>query len=152
MLVVERISDLFQHVGQELGPSGWRRVSQREIDLFAEITGDDHWIHVDRARAAAELPLGKTIAHGLLTLSVTAGLVDTLLQVRRYRRGLNYGCNRVRFTAPVPEGSSLRLRLTIREALPIDGGVRLTLHNVVEVDDQPERPAMVAETVVQMYD
>ncbi|WP_372395540.1 MaoC family dehydratase [Azospirillum sp. HJ39] len=152
MLVVERISDLYQHVGQELGPSGWRRVTQREIDLFAGITGDEHWIHVDRARAAAELPLGKTIAHGLLTLSVTAGLVDTLLQVRRYRRGLNYGCNRVRFTAPVPEGSSLRLRLTIREALPIDGGVRLTLHNVVEVDDRPERPAMVAETVVLMYD
>ncbi|WP_395455647.1 MaoC family dehydratase [Azospirillum melinis] len=152
MLVVERISDLYQHVGQELGPSGWRRVTQREIDLFAEITGDDHWIHVDRARSAAELPLGKTVAHGLLTLSVTAGLVDTLLQVRRYRRGLNYGCNRVRFTAPVPEGSSLRLRLTIREALPIDGGVRLTLHNVVDVDDQPERPAMVAETVVLMYD
>lgn len=152
MLVVDTISDLFQYVGRELGPSGWRPVTQREIDLFAEITGDRHWIHIDRERAAAELPLGKTIAHGLLTLSVTAGLVDTLLQVRRYRRGLNYGCNRVRFTAPVPEGSSLRLRLTIREAVPVEGGVRLTLHNVVEVDTQPERPAMVAETVVLMFD
>ncbi|PVE22298.1 enoyl-CoA hydratase [Microvirga sp. KLBC 81] len=141
-----------QHVGRELGPSDWLLVTQHQIDVFAELTQDRHWIHIDQDRARSELPQGKTVAHGLLTLSLMPRLADTLLTVRRYRRGLNYGCNKVRFTAPVHPGSRIRLRQTIRQVVDIEGGVRLILHNVLETDSNHERPAIVAETVIQMYD
>ncbi|WP_445503423.1 MaoC family dehydratase [Microvirga sp. G4-2] len=152
MLVVDDVFQLKQHVGRELGPSDWLLVTQHQIDVFAELTQDRHWIHIDQDRARSELPQGKTVAHGLLTLSLMPRLADTLLTVRRYRRGLNYGCNKVRFTAPVHPGSRIRLRQTIRQVVDIEGGVRLILHNVLETDSNHERPAMVAETVIQMYD
>jgi acyl dehydratase len=152
MLVVEDIFQLKQHIGRELGPSDWLLVTQHQIDVFAELTQDRHWIHIDQDRARSEMPLGKTVAHGLLTLSLMPRLAETLLMVRRFRRGLNYGCNKVRFTAPVHPGSRIRLRQTIRDVADIEGGVRLILHNVVEIDTNRERPAMVAETIIQMYD
>ena len=152
MLAVDDVFQLKQHVGRELGPSDWLLVTQHQIDVFAELTQDRHWIHIDQDRARSELPQGKTVAHGLLTLSLMPRLADTLLTVRRYRRGLNYGCNKVRFTAPVHPGSRIRLRQTIRQVVDIEGGVRLILHNVLETDSNHERPAMVAETVIQMYD
>jgi acyl dehydratase len=152
MLVVEDVFQLKQHIGRELGPSDWLLVTQHQIDVFAELTQDRHWVHIDQDRAKSEMPLGKTVAHGLLTLSLMPRLADTLLSVRCYRRGLNYGCNKVRFTAPVHPGSRIRLRQTIKDVIDIDGGVRLILHNVIESDGRQDRPAMVAETVIQMYD
>ncbi|HUM17813.1 MAG TPA: MaoC family dehydratase, partial [Candidatus Nitrosotalea sp.] len=99
MLKVEKPQDLLQHVGKELGPSEWLTVTQEMIDKFADATGDHQWIHVDVERAKKELPGGKTIAHGYLTLSLLPRLAPTLMAVEKRRRGLNYGSNRVRFTA-----------------------------------------------------
>ena len=123
MLKVEKPSDLLQHVGETLGPSEWLTVTQEMIDKFADATGDHQWIHVDVERAKKELPGGKTIAHGYLTLSLLPRLAPTLMKVEKRRRGVNYGSNRVRFTAPVPAGARIRLkqRLVMRKPLSSTG-------------------------------
>jgi acyl dehydratase len=151
MLKVEKPQDLLQHVGQELGPSEWLTVTQEMIDKFAEATGDHQWIHVDVERAKAEMPGGKTIAHGYLTLSLLPRLAPTLLRVEKRRRGLNYGSNRVRFTAPVPAGARVRLRQKLVKVEPVeDNGVRVTSEMTMEVEGSA-RPAMVAETLGIVY-
>jgi acyl dehydratase len=151
MLKVEKPQDLLQHVGEELGPSEWLTVTQEMIDKFAEATGDHQWIHVDVDRAKREMPGGKTIAHGYLTLSLLPRLAPTLLKVEKRRRGLNYGSNRVRFTAPVPAGARVRLRQKLLKVEPVeDNGVRVTSEMTMEVEGSP-RPAMVAETLGIVY-
>ena len=110
MLVVETPKDLKQHIGKTLGPSEWIVVDQPMIDKFAEATGDHQWIHVDVERAKKEMPGGKTIAHGYLTLSLLPRLVPQLLKVEKRSRGLNYGSNKVRFTNTVPAGAWVRLK------------------------------------------
>jgi acyl dehydratase len=150
-LTVEVPSELKEHVGRQLGPSEWLTVEQTMIDRFAEATGDHQWIHVDVERAKREMPGGKTIAHGYLTLSLVPRMAATLLQVRRRRHGLNYGSNRVRFTSAVPAGSRVRLRMRIAgvEELP-DRGIRVTSEMTVELEGQ-ERPALVAELMSVQY-
>lgn len=148
---VKRIADLAAYVGQEAGPTEWLLVTQHQIDVFAELTQDRHWIHIDQKRARDELAFGSTVSHGLLTLSLLPRLADQLLSVETYRHGLNYGFNRVRFTAPVRAGASIRLRARILAVDPVDNGIRLTRENVLEVNDA-EKPALIAETVVLMYD
>ncbi|HVQ76270.1 MAG TPA: MaoC family dehydratase [Candidatus Binatia bacterium] len=151
MLTLETPRDLFAHLGRDLGPSEWLTVTQEMIDTFAEATGDHQWIHVDVERAKRELPGGKTIAHGYLTLSLLPRLAPTLMKIEKRRRGINYGSNKVRFVSPVPAGSRIRLRqkLVRAEEVP-DNGVRLTSEMVMEVEGQ-ERPAMVAETLSVVY-
>ena len=125
MLTVEHPKDLLQHVGRALGPSEWITVDQSMIDKFAEAAGDHHWIHVDPERARREMPGGKTIAHGYLTLSLLPRLHPMLLQVKNRKRSLNYGSNKIRFTNFVPAGSRIRLRQTIKSVEQIlDGGDR----------------------------
>jgi acyl dehydratase len=148
---VKRIAELSSYVGQEVGPTEWLLVTQHQIDVFAELTQDRHWIHIDQKRAREELAFGSTVSHGLLTLSLLPRLADELLSVETYRHGLNYGLNRVRFTAPVRAGASIRLRSRILAVDPVENGIRLTRENVVEVNDT-DKPAMIAETVVMMYD
>ena len=109
MIEVERPADLAQYIGKEIGVSDWFTVDQAIIDKFAEATGDHQWIHVDVERAKREMPGGKTIAHGYLTLSLVPRLAATLYRVNKRSRGLNYGSNRVRFTGQVPAGSRIRL-------------------------------------------
>src|SRR5213596_4267169 len=121
MLTVETPKDLKQHIGKTLGPSEWITVDQAMIDKFAEATGDHQWIHVDVERAKKEMPGGKTIAHGWLTLSLVPRLASTLYRVKNRSRGINYGANRVRFTGMVPAGSRIRLRLTIKSVEPVEG-------------------------------
>jgi acyl dehydratase len=151
MLIVETPRDLLQHVGRELGPSEWLTVSQAMIDKFADATGDHQWIHVDVERARREMPGGKTIAHGYLTLSLLPRLAPTLLKVVNRRRGLNYGTNKVRFVTPIPAESRIRLRQKLLKAEEVaDNGVRLTSEMVIEVEGEP-RPAMVAETLSIVY-
>ena len=151
MLKVEKPQDLLQHVGEELGPSEWLTVTQEMIDKFADATGDHQWIHVDVERAKKEMPGGKTIAHGYLTLSLLPRLAPTLMKVEKRRRGLNYGSNRVRFTAPVPAGGRVRLRQKLVKVDPVeDNGVRVTSEMTMEVEGQ-SRPAMVAETLGIIY-
>jgi acyl dehydratase len=150
-LVVEYPKDLKEHVGRELGPSDWITVEQAMIDKFAEATGDHQWIHVDVERARREMPGGKTIAHGYLTLSLVPRMAATLLKVRKRKRGLNYGSNKVRFTNAVPAGSRIRLRQRILAVDEMPGnGVRVTSEMTVEVEGQ-ERPALVAETMGVQY-
>jgi acyl dehydratase len=151
MLTVEYPRDLKQLVGRELGPSEWVIVDQASIDKFAEATGDHQWIHVDVERARREMPGGKTIAHGYLTLSLVPRLAATLLRVEKRRHGLNYGSNKVRFINPVPAGSRVRLRQRILSAEDVAGnGVRVTSEMTVEIEGQ-ERPALVAETIGVQY-
>ena len=134
MLELERPSDLAQYVGKEIGVSDWFTVDQALIDKFADATGDHQWIHVDVERAKREMPGGKTIAHGYLTLSLVPRLGQTIYRVKQRSRGLNYGSNRVRFTGQVPAGSRIRLRQKIKSVDPVEGGVRITSESTVEVE------------------
>lgn len=151
MVLLERPSDVQSWVGQEIGVSQWHTITQPMIDAFAALTGDDHWIHVDTERAAREMPQGKTIAHGFLTLSLIPFLVRSVYQIEKRGRGLNYGSNRVRYVSPVPVDSRVRLRQTIKAADPIQGGMRITSDCVVEIEGA-ERPAVVAEFLMVVYD
>ena len=151
MLEVERPADMAAYAGKELGTSEWLMVDQAMIDRFAEATGDRQWIHIDVERAKREMPGGKTIAHGYLTLSLVPRLGQTLYRVKHRSRGLNYGSNRVRFTGQVPAGSRIRLRQKIKSVEPVDGGVRITSENTVEVEGA-SRPALVAETISMQFD
>jgi acyl dehydratase len=151
MLEVETPAAMAEWVGKKLGSSAWFTVDQKTIDLFAEATGDHQWIHVDVERAKREMPGGKTIAHGFLTLSLLPRLSPEVYRIKHRSRGINYGSNKVRFTAPVPAGARIRLHLTLKACDPIPGGVRLTMENEIEVEGA-ERPALVAETLSQVYD
>ena len=147
MLSVERPTDLIAYAGQKLGTSDWVLIDQAMIDAFAEATGDKSWFHVDPERAKREMPGGRTIAHGFLTLSLVAYLSATIYEIRRRRRGVNYGMNRLRFTAPVPAGSRVRLHESLKAAEAIDGGVRLTMDCTIEIEGE-SRPALLAEMIV----
>jgi acyl dehydratase len=150
MLEVETPKDLLQHVGRELGPSDWMTVDQAMIDKFADATGDHQWIHVDVERARREMPEGKTIAHGYLTLALVPRLAATLMRVKKRSRGVNYGSNKVRFISPVQAGARIRLRQRIANVEQIDGGVRVTSQMTVEIEGQP-KPALIAETMGLSY-
>jgi acyl dehydratase len=151
MIDIETPAALADWVGRKLGTSDWITVDQKTIDLFAEATGDHQWIHIDVERAAREMPGGKTIAHGFLTLSLLPRLSPMIYRVVKRSRSINYGTNKVRFTAPVPAGSRVRLHLTVKAVEPITGGVRVTMTNEMEVDGNA-RPCLVAETMAQVYD
>lgn len=151
MLTVEYPKDLLPLVGCPLGPSEWITVDQTMIDKFADATGDHQWIHVDVERARREMPGGKTIAHGYLTLALVPRLAATLLQVAKRSRGVNYGSNKVRFTNVVPAGSRVRLRQRIINVEEVPGnGVRVTSEMTVEIEGQ-ERLALVAELMGVQY-
>jgi acyl dehydratase len=151
VIEVDKPADMQAYVGQKLGTSEWVVVDQDTIDAFAKLTGDDNWIHVDVERAARELPDGKTIAHGLLTLSLMPRLAAQTLKIRQRSRSINYGSNKIRFPAPVKCGARLRLHRTLEECEPIAGGARLTFSNVMEIEGA-ERPAMAAETISVVYE
>jgi acyl dehydratase len=152
MIEVERPADLSQYIGIEIGVSDWFTVDQAIIDKFAEATGDHQWIHVDVERAKREMPGGKTIAHGYLTLALVPRLAQTIYRIRRRSRGLNYGSNRIRFTGQVPAGSRIRLRQRIKSVEPVEGGgVRITSENFVEVEGAT-RPALIAETISMQFE
>jgi acyl dehydratase len=151
MLTVEQPKDLKQHIGTVLGPSEWVTVDQPMIDKFAEATGDHQWIHVDVERAKREMPDGKTIAHGYLTLTMVPRLAATLVRVQKRRHGINYGSNKVRFISPVQAGARVRLRQRLLSVEDVaNNGVRVTSEMTIEIEGQ-ERPALVAETIGVQY-
>src|SRR6266849_7092939 len=139
-------NEMHKYVGQEIGVSDWVEVTQERINRFADATGDHQWIHVDVERAKKDMPGGKTIAHGFLTLSLVPRLGQTIYRVKHRSRGLNYGSNRIRFTGQVPAGSRIRLRQKIKSVEPVEGGVRITSESTVEVAGAA-RPGLVAETI-----
>lgn len=145
------LSDLAGAVGNALGTSDPLVVDQAMIDAFAAATGDHQWIHVDVDRARRELPGGRTIAHGYLLLSLLPRLTATVYVVRQRSRGLNYGLDRVRFIAPVPAGSEVRLDVVLDSAVPVAGGTRFTFTSTLHITGET-RPALVATSLAQLYD
>jgi acyl dehydratase len=143
------LSDLQLLVGQSLGTSDWITVDQQRIDLFADATSDHQWIHIDRERAA-QGPFGTTIAHGFLTLSLLSEFFTTAFEVGNSRMGVNYGLNRVRFTAPVPAGSRLRAHFKLLAYEAIEGGAQLTVEARIEREGS-EKPVCVAESLMRRY-
>jgi len=150
-MLLARPSDMTANIGRDLGPSKWLAIEQPLIDLFARMTDDHNWIHVDVERAKRDLPGGATIAHGFLTLSLLPRLTRTIFEIAQFSKGLNYGSNRIRFTGEVPSGSRIRLHLHVKDVQVVNDGVRMTFDNLVEVEGR-ERPALVAETIYQYYD
>lgn len=147
----EHPNEMQKYVGQEIGVSEWVEITQERIDQFAEATGDHQWIHVDVERAKKDMPGGKTIAHGFLTLSLIPMLNAEISHIKNVRNGINYGCNKVRFTNPVQAGSKVRARAKLIAADPVKGGgVRLTNEMTIEIDGQ-EKPACIAETMSIVY-
>jgi len=137
--------DLKRAVGQHLGFSEWVTIDQTRIDQFAEATSDHQWIHVDPARAASG-PFGTTIAHGYLTLSITNQLLPELMNVPTATMGVNYGANKVRFPAPVPVDSRIRMGCEIIEVTDVSGGVQVVTRNTVEIEGS-DKPACVVDAV-----
>lgn len=150
MKTFESLADLAASVGQEVAVSDWVSITQEQVNRFAEATGDHQWIHVDVERAKAG-PFGAPIAHGFLTLSLLPVFFESAFDIRNTRMGVNYGLNRVRFTAPVPVGSRLRARLTLQAIEPIDqGGQQMTWGVVVEREGA-DKPVCFAESLVRQY-
>ena len=148
---VNGIDELKALIGQTIGPSDWREVTQEDIDKFADVSGDHQWIHVDVERAKKESPFGTTIAHGNLTLCLCDSFRDQLFKAEEgFKMGINYGWNKVRFTAPVPAGARIRASL---ETLSVDekgdGWYQLEQKWTVEIEGQ-EKPALFAESVVRL--
>ena len=130
-----------------VGPSEWREVTQEMVNSFAELTGDDQWIHVDVERARAESPFGTTIAHGNLTLSLIDGLRRDLNDWSGFSLGVNYGWNKVRFPAPVPVGSRLRCYAQIVEVTDVGGGWHQIVTRYTVEAEGGEKPVCVADSV-----
>jgi acyl dehydratase len=150
MRTFETLAELQALAGQEVATSDWVTITQQQVDLFAQATGDHQWIHVDVERANAG-PFGGPIAHGFLTLSLLPRFFESAIEVRQVRMGVNYGLNRVRFTAPVPVGSRLRARLKLLECQPLaDQGVQMTWLVTVEREGQ-DKPVCVAESLTRRY-
>ncbi len=147
LVEIDGIEQARAMVGRTVGPSGWRGVTQADIDDFARLSGDDQWIHVDVERAERESPFGGTIAHGNLTLSLIDGMRRELIASRGFKLGVNYGWNRVRFPAPVPAGSRVRATAEIVSVDEVgDGWYQQVTRFTVEVEGN-EKPCCVADSV-----
>jgi acyl dehydratase len=146
---VQGIEDLTPLVGTHLGYSDYRTVTQEQVNLFADATGDHQWIHTDSVKAATG-PFGHTIAHGYLTLSLLPVLCSSILHVEGVSMGINYGTNKVRFTSPVIVGSEVRAGATLVSVEPIAGGAQIVMDVVVEMKDAP-KPSCVAQVVSRYY-
>ncbi len=148
-MTFESPAALLDAVGTHLGYSDWLEIDQRRIDLFAEATGDHQWIHVDPERAAAG-PFGSTIAHGYLTLSLANLFLPQIMQVDNVSMGVNYGCEKVRFPAPVPVGSRVRGGGEVISAEEVKGGVQVVVRMTIEIEGQ-DRPACVIDTISRFF-
>jgi acyl dehydratase len=151
MKQIDGISGLRKHCGQEVGLSDWFEVTQDRIAQFAEATQDAQWIHVDPDRAARDSPYGTTIAHGFLTLSLLSVLSQQAVTISGIRMGINYGLNRVRFTAPVPAGARIRGRFTLAAIEEIPRGVQAVWNVSIEREGN-DRPCCIVEWLVRYYE
>ena len=149
MLTINGIDDLRERVGQELGVSDWHEVTQAEIDAFADATEDHQFIHVDPERAK-ETPFGGTIAHGYYTLSLLPKFSYGMFNFEGFAFGLNYGLNKVRFPAPLPVGSKVRMRAELAQVEDIPGGLQITTKATFETD-AGDKPVCVAESLARVY-
>ncbi len=136
-------------VGRELGVSDWYEVTQETIDQFAEVTGDHQWIHVDPERAA-QTPFGGTIAHGLFTLSLGPKFSYEVMDMQGFAFGVNYGYGKVRFPAPLPVGSKVRMRAALTNVDDVPGGIQITVTQTFEREGE-EKPVCVAESLARLF-
>ena len=146
---IDGIAGLKQRIGDHLGYSEWHQVTQEQVNLFADATGDHQWIHVDIERAKAG-PFGGPIAHGYLTLSLTPALLSEILEVSGITMAVNYGLNKLRFPAPVPVGSKVRAGVQLDQVEDVSGGVQVTLTTTFEVEGG-SKPVCVAEILFRYY-
>ena len=149
MRIFSGVEELRAAAGSPVGVTDWITVDQNQVNLFADATGDHQWIHVDQARAE-QGPFGTTIAHGFLTLSLLPMLIAKVYRIEGGKMGVNYGLNRVRFTAPVPVGSQVRGNVELLDVSDVTGGVQVTTKVTVELAGS-ERPALVAEWLTRQY-
>lgn len=147
---VAKPAELKNYVGDDLALSDWVCVTQDMIDLFAQSTGDHQWIHVDVERASRDTPFKSTIAHGFLTLSLLSKFLNDTIDLGVSKMGINYGLNRVRFTAPVKSGSMVRARFNLKQVVSIDDGVQLEWEVTVEAQNEI-KPVLVAEWLTRRY-
>ncbi|MEO5876386.1 MAG: MaoC family dehydratase [Streptosporangiaceae bacterium] len=147
MRVLNGVEEIRSAVGEHLGHSGYRTVSQQDIDTFAALTGDDQWIHVDAERAK-DGPFGRTIAHGLLTLSLGPSMVREIYRIEGMKMGVNYGYDRIRFPAPVPVDSRLRVGATLEDVEDLPGGLQVRLSFTWEIEGLA-KPACVASMLLR---
>ena len=149
--IIKGISGLKELVGQHLGYSDYVEITQEQVNLFAEATGDHQWIHVDPERAAKESPFGGPIAHGYLTLSLGPRLAPEIMRVEGIKMGVNYGAEKVRFPSPVPVGSRLRLGALLDKVDDIPGGAQVQMTFTFEVEGAP-KPSCVAAIIFRYYE
>ncbi|MGH8630442.1 MAG: MaoC family dehydratase [Burkholderiales bacterium] len=147
---LEGLSALEACKGRELVVSDWLEVTQQMVDAFAEVTGDPQWIHIDVTRSRRESPFGTTIAHGFLTVSLLSLFLNRSVVFRGTRMGVNYGFNKLRFTAPVKVGSRLRARFRVDELEAIEGGTQILWGVTMECEGQ-KKPVLVAEWLTRRY-
>lgn len=147
---IEGIEGMRALLGQEIGPSEWRTVTQEDINRFAELSGDDQWIHVDVERAKAESPFGTTIAHGNLTLSLVDGFRKELISSSGFKIGVNYGWNKIRFPAPVPVDSNVRARAEIVAVDDAGGGWHQVVTRFTLEVEGGEKPCFVGDSVTRV--
>lgn len=150
MHIIKSVEDAKALEGQEVGLSDWVVIDQHRIDQFAEATADHQWIHVDTDRAAREMPDGKTIAHGYLTLALIPALTAEFIEVENVARAINFGLNKVRFYTPVPVASRLRARAKVLQARRRAGALLLTGEVRIEVEGE-RKPACIAETLGMFF-
>jgi len=149
MRTITGLDELHNAEGDVLGTSDWHEVTQEDIDTFADVTGDHQWIHVDPERAR-QTPFGGTIAHGYYTISLAPRFSDEILRLDGFAFALNYGLNKVRFPAPLPVGSRVRMTCKLAKLEDIPGGAQVTFENTFEVEGG-DKPACVAESVARVY-
>ena len=150
MRTITGLEELRKAEGETLGTSDWHEVTQSDVDTFADVTGDHQWIHVDVERAK-ETPFGGTIAHGYLTLSLGPHLNNQVFKLEGFTFALNYGLNKVRFPAPVPVDSKVRMRAKVAELEEISGGAQMIMELTFEREGG-DKPVCVAQSVVRVYE
>jgi acyl dehydratase len=150
MTTITGLAELKDLEGKELGTSDWHEVTQKDIDTFADVTGDHQWIHIDVERAK-ETPFGGTIAHGYYTLSLAPKFSEEIMKFEGFAFAVNYGLNKVRFPAPLPVGNKVRMKATLANVEDIQGGAQVTMALTFETEGG-EKPVCVAETLARFYE
>jgi acyl dehydratase len=150
MRTISGLKELRQAEGEDLGTSDWHEVTQEAIDAFADVTGDHQWIHVDRERAQ-HTPFGGTIAHGYYTLSLAPTLNEQIFALDGFAFAINYGLDRVRFPAPLPVGSRVRMHAKLKSLEEVPGGAQMTIECTFECEGV-DKPVCVAQTLARVYE
>ena len=145
------IADLKTYVGRELGVSPWMEITQQRVNLFADITEDNQWIHTDPKRCEVESPYGTSIAHGFLILSLTPHLISQTFSIAERVMGINYGMDKVRFPNATKVGAFIRARVAVMEYNQISKGAKFKLKVTVEIQHE-QKPACVAELISLIYE